>query len=51
MSGTKWWSKKGGAKFLSDLVIFPIFSSDITLDFYESMRVVLLKYLMYFFRW
>ena len=51
MSGNKWWSTKIGAKLLSDLVtfsIFSIFSSDIPLDFYESILVVPLKYLMYF---
>ena len=33
---------------MSDLVIFSIFSSDIPLDFHESMRLVPPKYLMYF---
>ena len=33
---------------MSDLVIFSIFSSDIPLDFHESVRLVPLKYLMYF---
>ena len=37
-----------GAKLLSDLVIFSIFSSDIPLDFDESIQVMPLKYLMYF---
>ena len=37
-----------GAKLLSDLVIFYILSSDISLDFQESIRVMPLKYLMYF---
>ena len=32
----------------NDLVIFSIFSSGIPLDFYKSVRVVALKYLMYF---
>ena len=41
-------STKVGAKLLSDLVIVSIFSSDIPLDFYDSTRVVPLKYLMYF---
>ena len=36
---------KFGAKLLSDLVIFSIFSSDIPLDFHKSIRVVPLKYL------
>ena len=39
---------KSGAKLLSDLVIFSIFSSDIPLDFHKSIGVVPLKYLMYF---
>ena len=41
-------STKVGAKLLSDLVIFSIFSTDIPLDFYESIWVVPLKYLMCF---
>ena len=48
MSGNKWWSTKVGAKFLSDLVISSIFSSDISLDFHESIQVVPIKYLMCF---
>ena len=48
MSGNKSCSTKVGAKFLSALVIFSIFSSDIPLDFHESIRVVPLKHLMYF---
>ena len=40
--------KKVGGKLLSDSVIFSIFSSDIPLDFLESIRVVLTKYLMHF---
>ena len=47
MSGNKWWSTKVGAKFLSDLVIFSIISSDISLDFHDSIQVVPLKYLIY----
>ena len=43
MSGNTWWSKKVGTKLLS--LIFSILSSDIPLDFHESMP---LKYLMYF---
>ena len=39
---------KVGVKLLSDLVTFSIFSSDIPLDFHESMRIVPLKYLMHF---
>ena len=42
------WSTKVGAKLLSDLVIFSIFSSGIPLDYHKSIRVVPLKYLMYF---
>ena len=45
MSGNKWWTKLG-EKLLSDLVIFSILSSDIPLDFQNSIRVVPLKYLM-----
>ena len=47
MSGNKWWSTKVGAKFLSDLVIFSIISSDISLDFHDLIQVVPLKYLIY----
>ena len=36
------------AKLLCDLVIFSILSSDIPLNFHDSIRVVPLKYLMYF---
>ena len=39
---------KSWCKLLFDLVIFSIFSSDIPLDFHDSIRVVPLKYLMYF---
>ena len=49
MSGNTWWSTKFGAKLPSDLVIFSIFSSDTQSDFYNSIRVVPLKYLMYKF--
>ena len=48
ISGNKWWSTKVDANLLSDLVIFSIFYSDITLDFHEPIQLVLLKYLMYF---
>ena len=48
MSGNKWWSTKVSKKLLSDLVIFSVFSSNVTLDFHESIWVVPLKYLMYF---
>ena len=51
MSGNTQWSTKVGAKLLSDLVIFLIFSSEIPVDFHESIRVVALKYLIYFFSW
>ena len=47
MSGNEWWSAKVGGKLLSDLVVFSIFSSDIQLDFHDSIRVVPVKYLMY----
>ena len=36
------------AKMLSDLVIFSILSSDIPLDFHNSIQVVPAKYLMHF---
>ena len=39
---------KLGAKLLCHLVIFLIFLSDDPLDFNKSIRVVSLKYLMYF---
>ena len=48
MSCEKWWSTKVGAILLSDLVIFSIISSNIRLDFYNLIRVVPVKYLMYF---
>ena len=35
MSGNKLWFTKVGAKMLFDLVIFSIFSSDISVDFDE----------------
>ena len=39
MPGDKWWSKKAGAKLMSDLVVFSICSifSEIPLDFHESI--------------
>ena len=40
MSDNKWWSTKVGAKLLSYLVTFSILSSDIPLDFHESIRVM-----------
>ena len=48
MSGNKWWSTKIGAKLLSDLVILSVLSSYILLDFHKSIRVVPLRYLIYF---
>ena len=39
MPDNTWWSIKVGAKLLSDLGIFLIFSSDILLIFHESVRV------------
>ena len=48
MSVNKWRSAKVGVKMLSDLVLFSIFSSDFPLDFQESIRVVPLKYWIYF---
>ena len=48
MSGNKWWSTKVIAKLLSYLVIFSIFSSEIPLDFYQSIQVMQLKYIMCF---
>ena len=39
MFGNKLWSTKVGARFLSDLVIFSIFSSDFPSDLHEPMRV------------
>ena len=48
MSGNEWWSTKVGAKFLSDIVIFSRLSSDIPLDFHDSIPVVLVKHLMCF---
>ena len=47
MSGNKWWSTKVAENFLSDLVIFFVFLSDIPLDFQESSQEVPVKYLMY----
>ena len=49
ISGSKWWSTKVGARFLANLVISSMFSSEISLDFYELVRVVPLKYLYVFF--
>ena len=47
MSGNTWWTAKIGAKLLSDLAIFLIFSSSITLDFRGSICVMPLKYLIF----
>ena len=48
MSGITRQSTKLGAKCLFDLIIFSIFSSEISLHFQVSIGLVLLKYLMYF---
>ena len=48
MPDNTWWSTKICVKFLSDLVIFSIFSYDIPLDFHELIPVVPLKYFIYF---
>ena len=45
MSGNRWWLAKVNVKFLSDLVIFLTFSSDIPLRFHKLIWVVPLKYL------
>ena len=47
-SSNKLWSTKVGAKLLSNLAIFLIIYSDIRLDFHDSIRVVPVKYLIYF---
>ena len=47
ISDNTWLSTNVGAKLLSDLVIFSIFSPDIPLNFHELIRVVPLKYLIY----
>ena len=47
MSNNTWLSINVGTKLLPDLVMFLRFVSDILLDFYESIGVVL-KYLIYF---
>ena len=41
-------TNKSWCKIPADLVRVLIFSSDIRLDFHKSIRVVPLKYLMYF---
>ena len=48
MSGNKWWSTNVGAKLLFDLVMLSSLPSDIPLDFHNSTRVNLVKYLMCF---
>ena len=51
MSANKWstkWSTTFGGKSLSALVMFSILSSDIPSAFHDSIRVVPVKYLMYF---
>ena len=49
MSSNKCWSTKIGAKFLSDLIIFSILSSDILLDFHDSSSGS--KIFIVFFNW
>ena len=39
---------KVGTKFLSDLVIFSLFSYEIPLDFHKSILLVPLEHFMYF---
>ena len=48
MFGNKQWLKQAGAKLLSDTVIFSMLSSNIPLDFHESIQLVQLEYLIYF---
>ena len=48
MSGKIWWCRKASAKLLPHLVILPILSANIPLDFHDSVWVVPLKYLMCF---
>ena len=48
ISGNEWWSTKVGEKFLPDLVIFSILSSDILLELHEWILGVAWKYVMYF---
>ena len=40
MSANIWQATKVGTKLLAGLVIFSIFSSDIPLDFHDSIRLV-----------
>ena len=47
MSGNKWGSTKYGAKLLSTIVVFSMFSCQIPLHFHKSIPVVPLKYLMH----
>ena len=49
MSGKTWLLTKIGAKLLFDLIISSMFSSDIPLGFQESIQVVPLISLMYFY--
>ena len=51
MHGNKWWSTKVGAKLVSDLVIFSIFSSEIPLDFHELNASSVTKIFNAFFGW
>ena len=48
MSGDIWLLTNIGVKRFSDLVIFSVFSSDISIDFHESIQVQPLKFLIYF---
>ena len=48
MSVDTWLLTNNGAKRFSDLVIFSVFSSDIPIDFHESIQVQPLKFLSYF---
>ena len=44
ISGNKWWSTKVGAKLMSDLAMFSIFSSGILIGLHELIWLVPLKY-------
>ena len=48
MSCNSWWSTKNCAMLQSDSVMISIISSDIPLDFHETIRVVPLKRWIYF---
>ena len=51
MSGNTRWSTEVGAKLLSDLVIFSIFSSDVPLDFHESIQLRATRIFNVLFSW